>query len=105
MTGAYFLSKGLVIADISHDQKYLIYKLNKETVTIREAANPEIIVFEFHAAKANKFTDKVKQLKHMHLDMSFGDLATKTITGGILPQIWGIQARTPEVEQMLHRPY
>jgi len=105
VTGTYFLSQGLVTADISHDQKYLIYSLNKEVVTIKEAANPDSVVFEFHAAKANKFTDEVRQLKHLHLDMSFGDLATKSITGGILPQIWGIQARTPEVEKMLQRPY
>jgi hypothetical protein len=105
ITGTYFLSQGLVIADISHDEQYMVYKLNKEHVKIFESENPESVVFEFHAAKANKFTDKLKQLKHLHLDMEFGDLATKSITGGILPQIWGIQARTSEVEQMLHRPY
>jgi len=105
VAGIYHLAHSMLIADVKHDNRYLAYKLNKEAVFIRESAQPDKPVLEFFAAKANKFTDMKKQLQHLHLDMNFGDISKRTIGNGILPQLWGLQARTPEVMKMLHKPY
>eukprot|EP00438_Fugacium_kawagutii_P000386 Skav234115 [mRNA] locus=scaffold4487:105770:106384:- [translate_table: standard] len=66
------------------------------------------ISFMVHASHASaEFPDDFdQQLKYMHLDwinLDMADPRTFLFTG-ILPQIWGIQPRTVEVEAMLIAP-
>lgn len=57
------------------------------------------------AHAGNEFPDDWRlQLKYMHLDLLILEMPRKNEFKGILPEIWGIVPRSPEVEAMLSPP-
>ncbi|CAJ1358267.1 unnamed protein product [Effrenium voratum] len=64
------------------------------------------ISFMVHASHAgSEFPgDPEKQVKYTHLDFVNLETAGMEHFQGILPQLWGIKVRSPEVEQMLVPP-
>ena len=64
------------------------------------------VSFMIHASPAGtEFPDDIqKQVENMHLDWINLDMSPNGRFSGILPQIWGMQPRSPEVEGMLIAP-
>jgi len=64
------------------------------------------VSFMIHASPAGtEFPDDIqKQVENMHLDWINLDMSPNGRFAGILPQIWGMQPRSPEVESMLIAP-
>ena len=64
------------------------------------------VSFMIHASPAGtEFPDDIqKQVENMHLDWINLDMSPNGRFSGILPQIWGMQPRSPEVESMLIAP-
>ena len=64
------------------------------------------VSFMIHASPAGtEFPDDIqKQMENMHLDWINLDMSPNGRFSGILPQIWGMQPRSPEVESMLIAP-
>jgi hypothetical protein len=56
-----------------------------------------------HSAKAQKFKNKVKQIKYVHLDMEVNGLDYDKATG-VLPEIWGLRPMTTDVKAMMQKP-
>ncbi|CAJ1442477.1 unnamed protein product [Effrenium voratum] len=66
----------------------------------------ESISFMVHASHAgSEFPgDAAKQVKYTHLDWITLEMPGMASFRGVLPQIWGVQPRQPEVEEMLVAP-
>lgn len=64
------------------------------------------VSFMIHASPAGtEFQDDIqKQVENLHLDWINLDMSPNGRFSGILPQIWGMQPRSPEVEGMLIAP-
>lgn len=68
-----------------------------------ETASVSFVIYGSHAG--TDFPDDVKlQAKYSHLDLHVMDIRGVDRLGGILPEIWGLTPRSPEVESMLTPP-
>eukprot|EP00438_Fugacium_kawagutii_P001111 Skav218102 [mRNA] locus=scaffold759:61921:63735:- [translate_table: standard] len=66
---------------------------------------PSIVFLIVAAHAGNEFPDDWRlQLKYMHLDLLILEMPRKNEFKGILPEIWGLLPRSPEVEAMLSPP-
>eukprot|EP00438_Fugacium_kawagutii_P001110 Skav218101 [mRNA] locus=scaffold759:45738:47477:- [translate_table: standard] len=66
---------------------------------------PSIAFLIVAAHAGNEFPDDWRlQLKYMHLDLVILEMPRKNEFKGILPEIWGLLPRSPEVEAMLSPP-
>jgi hypothetical protein len=68
-----------------------------------ETASVSFVIYGSHAG--TDFPDDVNlQAKYSHLDLHVMDIRGVDRLGGILPEIWGLTPRSPEVEGMLTPP-
>eukprot|EP00930_Biecheleria_cincta_P019916 TRINITY_DN15088_c0_g1_i1.p1 TRINITY_DN15088_c0_g1~~TRINITY_DN15088_c0_g1_i1.p1 ORF type:complete len:1217 (-),score=139.46 TRINITY_DN15088_c0_g1_i1:45-3695(-) len=102
----YSVAGGLVRfgAGVQHGHRARLHSSSTQMEYLHvETASISFVIYGSHAG--TDFPDDVDlQAKYSHLDLHVMDIRGVDRLGGILPEIWGLQPRSPEVESMLIPP-